>query len=72
MMRAKMTTHVGADGTLRLLMPTTLRETDVEVILEVEPLSAENHDAGKDTQHIIVDPTYALAPHAESEIKELL
>lgn len=31
-------THVGADGTLSVQVPTTLRETDVEVLLVFQPL----------------------------------
>ena len=31
-------THVGADGTLSVRVPTTLRETDVEVLLVFQPL----------------------------------
>lgn len=31
-------THVGADGTLSIQIPTTLRETDVEVMVVVQPV----------------------------------
>jgi hypothetical protein len=31
-------THVGADGTLSLQIPTTLRETDVEVMVVFQPV----------------------------------
>jgi len=39
MISVKTTAHVGADGTLTLAVPTPLRETDVEVMVVVQPMT---------------------------------
>ena len=49
MISVKTRTHIGPDGTLMLEVPTPLRETDVEVMLVLQPLTAsesgpESHD----------------------------
>ena len=38
MISVKTQTHIGADGTLTVAVPTPLRETDVEVTVVVQPL----------------------------------
>ena len=39
--------HVRADGTLELRIPTELSETDVEVLLVLEPVKAEEAELRK-------------------------
>ena len=39
MISVKTTAHVGPDGTLTLAVPTPLRETDVEVMVVVQPVT---------------------------------
>ena len=39
MISVKTTAHVGPDGTLTLAVPTPLRETDVEVMVVVQPVA---------------------------------
>ncbi len=38
MITVKTRTHIGSDGTLMVKVPTPLRETDVEVMVVVQPL----------------------------------
>ena len=38
MISLKTRTHIGSDGTLLVKVPTPLRETDVEVMMVVQPL----------------------------------
>ena len=40
MISVKTKTHIGPDGTLTLEVPTPLRETDVEVMLVLQPMTA--------------------------------
>lgn len=40
MITVKTNAHVGPDGTLTVAVPTPLRETDVEVMLVVQPVPA--------------------------------
>lgn len=39
MISVKTTAHVGPDGTLTVAVPTPLRETDVEVMVVVQPVT---------------------------------
>ncbi|MGK7871835.1 MAG: hypothetical protein AB4426_00450 [Xenococcaceae cyanobacterium] len=38
----KLRSHVGTDGILRIQMPTNLKETDVEVVVVVQPLASNS------------------------------
>jgi len=37
--------HIGVDGTLRLLVPTSYRETDIEVLVVLSPVVVPNEAA---------------------------
>jgi hypothetical protein len=50
MISVKTKTHIGRDGTLTVAVPTPLRETDVEVMVVVQPVPARE------------PPTAALTP----------
>ena len=39
MVSIQLRTHVGPDGTLNLRVPTALRETDVEVLVVLQPVA---------------------------------
>ena len=43
----KITAHVGLNGTLTLAVPTLLCETDVEVMVVVQPIASPNERAGR-------------------------
>ena len=43
----KVRSHIGADGMLKIQMPTNLKEKDVEVVLVVQPLELEQKLAFK-------------------------
>ncbi|WP_339381085.1 hypothetical protein [Brasilonema sp. UFV-L1] len=46
----KALTHIGADGILEIQMPTDFKDTSVEVVLVVQPLSHQETAASESTQ----------------------
>lgn len=48
MVSIQMKTHVGPDGTLHLQVPTSFRETDLEVLVVLHPIPAEEADSATD------------------------
>lgn len=46
----KVRSHIGADGILQIQMPTDLKDTSVEVVLVVQPLSHQETTASEEPQ----------------------
>ncbi|NMG22246.1 hypothetical protein [Brasilonema bromeliae] len=46
----KVRSHIGADGILQIQMPTDFKDTSVEVVLVVQPLSEQETAASESTQ----------------------
>ena len=73
--------HVGPDGTLELRIPTKLSETDVEVLLVLEPVKteeAESRETGwpegyfERTFGCLRDNPITYEPPADLEVREQL
>ncbi len=46
----KVRSHIGTDGILQIQMPTDFKDTSVEVVLVVQPLSHQETAASEETQ----------------------
>lgn len=76
MISVKTTAHVGPDGTLTLAVPTPLRETDVEVMVVVQPLAlpARGWPPGffEATYGSLKDDPVERGPQGAYEVREAL
>lgn len=77
MLSIKTTAHVGPDGTLTLAVPTPLRETDVEVMVVVQPVAPPNERGWppgffEATFGSLKDDPIERGPQGEYEVREAL
>ncbi len=77
MISVKTTAHVGPDGTLTLAVPTPLRETDVEVMVVVQPVALTKEHGWppgffESTFGSLKDDPIERGPQGDYEVREAL